>query len=124
MLKSALLVTAGILVGVGASAVLAETNAPYYEIGEINVKDVDAYKKEMAVSSGLIKNNGGVYVAGGFDKATTRIGAPVANRVVVIRYPSKAAADKVYDDGLRAWIEKNAAVADFRIITVEGVEAK
>lgn len=124
MLKSSLLVAAGIIVGVGASAVLAETSVPYYEIGEITVKDLDAYKKEMAVSTQIIKDNGGVYVAGGFEKATSRVGAPPANRVVVIRYPSKAAADKVYTDGLKAWIDKNAAIADFRIISVEGVEAK
>jgi hypothetical protein len=30
MLKSALLVTAGIAIGFGANAVLAQSNAPYY----------------------------------------------------------------------------------------------
>jgi hypothetical protein len=28
----------------------------------------------------------------------------------------------LYDDGLKAWMGKNAAIADFRIVGVEGVE--
>jgi len=44
MLKSALLVTAGIAIGFGANAVLAQSNAPYYLVAEINVKDKTAYE--------------------------------------------------------------------------------
>jgi hypothetical protein len=42
MLKSALLMTAGIVIGFGANAVLAQSNAPYYLVAEINVKDKTA----------------------------------------------------------------------------------
>ena len=40
MLKSALLVTAGIAIGFGANAVLAQSNTPYYEVTEINANFV------------------------------------------------------------------------------------
>jgi hypothetical protein len=40
MLKSALLVTSGIIIGAGAINVLhAQSGAPYYLVAEINVKD-------------------------------------------------------------------------------------
>jgi hypothetical protein len=40
MLKSALLVTTGIVVGAGAiSALQAQSNAPYYQVAGINVTD-------------------------------------------------------------------------------------
>ena len=45
MLKSALLVTAGIVVGAGAiSALHAQSGAPYYLVAAINVKDKTAYE--------------------------------------------------------------------------------
>ena len=44
MLKGALLVSAGILIGVGANAVLAQSNAPSYMVAEINVKDQAVYE--------------------------------------------------------------------------------
>jgi len=39
MLRSALLMTAGIAIGFGANPVLAQSNAAYYLVAEINVKD-------------------------------------------------------------------------------------
>jgi hypothetical protein len=45
MLKSALLVTAGVVVGAsGISALNAQSNAPYYEVAEFNVIDQPAYE--------------------------------------------------------------------------------
>jgi uncharacterized protein (DUF1330 family) len=122
--KIAAALISGFVFGAGAASVLAQGTAPYYEVAEINVKDVDAYKKAMSESLPMIKEHGGTYVAGGFEKAKSRVGSPVSNRYVVIRYPNKEAADKLYDDGLKAWMDKNATIADFRIVGVEGVEAK
>jgi hypothetical protein len=70
-----------------------------------------------------IKNNGGTRIAGGFNKARLAEGkTPVGNRYVIIRWESMSAFDRAEDDGVRAWIEKNAPEA--RQIVVEGVEAK
>ena len=44
MLKSALSMTAGIAIGFGANAVLAQSSVPYYLIAAINVKDQKAYE--------------------------------------------------------------------------------
>ena len=45
MLKNALLVTAGIVIGAGAVSVLqAQSNAPYYVVAEINVNDQPAMR--------------------------------------------------------------------------------
>ena len=123
-LTTAAIGAACLVAGAGVASLYAQSNAPYYEIAEINVKDVDAYKKAMSESLPMIKEHGGTYVAGGFEKAKSRVGSPVANRYVVIRYANKEAADKLYDDGLKAWMDKNATIADFRIVGVEGVEQK
>src|SRR5262245_52406393 len=91
-----------LVTGAGGATLYAQSTAPYYEIAEIKVKDLDAYKKAMNESLPMIKEHGGKYVAGGFVKAKTRVGSPVSNRYVVIQYPNKEAADKLYDDGLKA----------------------
>ena len=77
MLKSALLVTAGIIVGVGASYGLNRASAAgpaIYNVYEASVKDVDAYEKALPEVGKLIKESGGVRVAGGFDKSKTMRG--------------------------------------------------
>jgi len=55
-----------LVAGAGVASLYAQSNAPYYEVAEINVKDVDAYKKAMSESLPMIKEHGGTYVAGGF----------------------------------------------------------
>jgi len=73
----------------------------------------------------MIKDGGGVYLAGGFDKAKMDYGAPpVANRYVIIRYDSADAYNKTWNGGLKDWVEKHLNIAAFRLIQVEGVEAK
>jgi uncharacterized protein (DUF1330 family) len=126
MLKSALLVTASMVVGAGAVQLLhAAGSSPLYTVAEINVKDRAAYEKDLPDAMKLIKDGAGVYLAGGFEKAKADVGAPPPNRFVIIRYDGGADAyDKVWNGGLKAWTEKHANIADFRIIRVEGVEAK
>lgn len=124
MLKSALLLSAGVIIGAGAiSAIHAATGPGVYTVYEANVTDEAAYAKALPDVDKLIKNNGGTRVAGGFNKARLVDGkTPVGNRYVIIRWESASAFDRAEDDGVRAWIEKNAPEA--RQIVVEGVEAK
>jgi uncharacterized protein (DUF1330 family) len=101
----------------------AATGPAIYNVYEANVTDEDAYKKALPEVQKIIKENGGVYVAGGFNKAQVDHGdSKIGNRFVIIRYESGAAWKKYWDGGGKAWIEKNAPQA--RSITVEGIEEK
>jgi uncharacterized protein (DUF1330 family) len=125
MLKNALLVTVGVAIGIGANAVLAQTSTPYYEVAEITVKDQAGYE-----ASGVDKVResqkafGGQTVAGGYNKAESKLGTPPANRYLIIRYPNKEAADKHWVDVAKWWNSSGHKYADFRSIGVEGVEQK
>jgi uncharacterized protein (DUF1330 family) len=124
MLKSALLVTAGIIVGVGATqltALKAATGPSAYVVYEANVTDQDAYTKALPEAQKLLKEHGATLIAGGFNKAKATMGAPAANRYVIIRYENQDAVDKFWEGGGKAWVEKNAPTA--RSVTVEGLEA-
>lgn len=126
MFKSALLVTAGIVIGFGANAVLAQSNAPYYLVAEINVKDKTAYEASGVdkVRDSMKANGTAKLIAGGYNKATAFDADSVANRVLIFRYPNKEAADKDWKANIEPW-EMRAdvrKVADFHAIGVEGVE--
>jgi uncharacterized protein (DUF1330 family) len=129
MLKNALLVTAGIVVGAGAiSALHAQTNAPYYLVAEINVKDKTAYEASGVdkVRDGMKANGTGKLIAGGYNKAEAIDAPSVANRVLIFQYPNKAAMEKDWKANIEPW-EMRADVrklADFHAIGVEGVEPK
>ena len=129
MLKSALLVTAGIVVGAGAiSALHAQSSTPYYLVAEINVKDKTAYEASGVdkVRDGMKANGTGKLIAGGYNKAEAIDGPSVANRVLIFQYPNKAAMEKDWKANIEPW-EMRADVrklADFHAIGVEGVEQK
>ncbi len=101
----------------------AATGPAFYAVYEANITDEDAYKKALPEAQKIIKEAGGVYIAGGFNKAKVDHGKPEAgNRVVIIRYENEAAYDKFYNGGGKAWIDKHAPAA--RELKVEGVEQK
>src|SRR6516164_3135561 len=122
MLKSALLMTAGIAIGFGANAVLAQSNAPCYEVTEINVTDQPAYE-----ASGVdkvrdsVKASGAKLIAGGYNKTTSYDGAPPSNRYLIFQYPDKATHDKMNMEIIRPWQEKvkGKYTSVFRIVGVE-----
>jgi uncharacterized protein (DUF1330 family) len=126
MLKSALLVTAGIAIGFGANAVLAQNSTPYYSVAEINVKDQAGYEasgvKQVREDQMAV---GGKIIAGGYNKAHAFTGDAPANRYLIIQYPSKEAADKHWKDSISKWWDSEGhKYATFRAIGVEGVEKK
>lgn len=130
-MKSNYKITAAVIgsfaLGVGAASVLhAQGAAPVYGVAEINVRDEDGYKKEfLSKAQELIKEAGGKYLAGGFNKTTSYTGFPAANRYVIIQYPSADAWNKLWSGGLK---ELQATVgnkyADFRILTADSIEMK
>jgi uncharacterized protein (DUF1330 family) len=124
-LTTAAIGAACFVVGAGGATLYthAATGPAFYAVYEANVTDEDAYKKALPEAQKIIKEAGGVYIAGGFNKAKVDHGKPEAgNRVVIIRYENEAAYDKFYNGGGKAWIDKHAP--DARELKVEGVEQK
>jgi uncharacterized protein (DUF1330 family) len=114
----------------GAVIVKAQTTAPAYLpayfVGLVNVKDEEGYTKEFLPKvQPLIKEAGGEYVAGGFNKAHPINGQPPPNRVVIIRFEGGLAA-------IGEWYEKQKSIekevgekyATFQSFAVEGVEPR
>jgi uncharacterized protein (DUF1330 family) len=123
MSKSALLLGAGIAIGVGAIQGLhAATGPSVYAVFEANVTDEAAYAKALPDVQKMIKETGGNYIAGGFNKTKLISGLPVGNRYVILRWDSEADYTRFLDGGAKAWIQKNAP--DARQILAQGVEAK
>src|SRR5262249_1464288 len=109
MTKTVLLLSAGIIIGLGASQasiqLFAAENTPYYEVAEINVKDQAGYE-----ASGIdkvreaIKAAGGKVIAGGYQKAEVIVGgSELANRVLITVYPNKAASGDNWAKNIRPW---------------------
>ena len=127
MLKSALLVTTSIAIGAGSVQLLhsvhAATGPSVYNVYEATVKDEAAYMKALVDENvdKIIKENGGIRVGGGFNKAKGIRGTASGNRFVIIQYPNQAAFEKADKDGLTAWIDKHQP--DAREVMVEGLEA-
>ena len=124
-----LLAIGGVAVGAAGSSmmtsVLAQNNAPYYQVSAINVTDKDGYE-----ASGVdkvretIKEYGGKLIAGGYNKAVAiDSDVPVSNRFLIFVYPNKEASDKAYA-AIKPWSDKvKGKYTDrFRIFGVEGVQ--
>jgi uncharacterized protein (DUF1330 family) len=121
--KVALAPLAGISLGAGASYGLrAAAPPPAYVINEINVKDEDGYKNDfLPAVQKAIDDNGGKYIAGGFNKTFAITGEPPADRVVILQFENM---DKVrgWRDAARDAQEKiGSKYATFRTFAVEGV---
>jgi uncharacterized protein (DUF1330 family) len=94
-----------------------------YTVYEAHVTDEAAYSKALSDVQKIIKDSGGVYIAGGFNKAKLDHGGPaVGNRYVIIRFENEAAFNKYWSGGGKEWIDKNAPEA--RQLQVEGIEPK
>jgi uncharacterized protein (DUF1330 family) len=122
--KIASAVLASFVLGAGASQILhAQAKPPAYVIGEITVKDQDGYKNDfLPPAQKAIKESGGRYVAGGFNKTVTFDGAPPPNRVVILQFESMDAA-KAWNDspGQKDTRKIGDKYATFRTFAVEGV---
>jgi uncharacterized protein (DUF1330 family) len=125
-LATSALMAVSLLLGAGGATIYAQSNVPIYAVAEINVKDKDGYDKVLPMALDLIKAGGGKYIAGGYNKSKSIMGAPPPNRYVLIRYDGGAEAfDKVWNGGLKDWVEKEGSkYADFRLFNVESAEMK
>jgi uncharacterized protein (DUF1330 family) len=104
------------------SPVPAAQKAPKgYTIAEIAVNDPAAYREYVAAVTPLIAKHGGVYLVRA-GKSVGKEGAPPQGRIVVLEFPSFAAAQAFYDSAeYQAIIGLRTKVATSRVILVEGV---
>ena len=123
--KIAAAVIASFVLGVGAVNVLhAQAKLPAYVVAEIDVKDQDGYAKDfLPKAQANIKEGGGKYIAGGFNKAISMSGSPPSNRVVLLQPDMDALkAFNVKEKQLEADVGNK--YASFRAVGIEGVEQK
>ena len=119
-------VIASFVLGVGTASILhAEAKIPAYTVAEIDVKDQDGYAKDfLPKAQANIREHGGKYLGGGFNKTFSMSGSPPPNRVVLLQFPDM--------DTLKAFGAKQTQLeadlgnkyASFRAIGIEGVEQK
>jgi uncharacterized protein (DUF1330 family) len=103
----------------------AQAKPPAYALAEVTVKDEAGYKDDFLPKiQPVIKENGGVYLAGGFNKTWTQMGQEPPNRVVLIRYDSMDAFKKYAEASNKIIKEDGAKYAAFRIYAIEGIEQK
>jgi uncharacterized protein (DUF1330 family) len=111
--------------GIGPGVLHAQSNAPYYEVAEIQVTDQPAYEASGVVEiRDMLKKNGVKVIAGGYNKTQSYAGMPIANRYLIFQFPDKATHDKVWTD-TKAWAQKalNAGhMSEFRVIGVEAAQ--
>jgi uncharacterized protein (DUF1330 family) len=93
----ALALAAGFALGAGAIHGLhAAAAPPAYVISEIAVQDEVGYKNDfLPAAQKALDDNGGKYIAGGFNKTFSITGLPPANRVAIIQFENM--------DKVKAW---------------------
>jgi len=126
MLKSALLAAASIVVGAGAVQLLhAAGSPPVYLIVMVDVKDQDGYTKDfLPKAQANIKEHGGKYLGGGFNKAISMSGSPPPNRVVLLQFPDMDTLKTFFVKQTQLEADVGKKYASFRAIGIEGVEQK
>jgi uncharacterized protein (DUF1330 family) len=124
--KIATAVTGIFLLGLGTASILhAQTKPPAYTFVEIDVKDQDGYTKDfLPKAQANIKELGGKYLGGGFNKAIALSGAKPPNRVVLLQCPDMDAVKTFNDKEARLEADIGSKYASFRAVGIEGVEQK
>jgi uncharacterized protein (DUF1330 family) len=124
--KIAAAVIGSFVLGVGAASVLhAQVKPLAYMFVEIDAKDQDGYTKDfLPKAQANIKESGGKYLAGGFNKAIGFSGAAPPNRVVLLQFPDIDALKAFYVKQQRLEADLGNKYASFRAIGIEGVEQK
>jgi uncharacterized protein (DUF1330 family) len=124
--KIAAAVAGSFVLGVGAANVLnAQAKPPGYVWAEINVKDQDGYTKDfLPKAQANIKDSGGNYLAGGFNKAIGLSGSPPPSRVVLLQFPDIDAVKAFYVKEHQLEVDVGSKYAGFRIVEIEGAQPK
>jgi uncharacterized protein (DUF1330 family) len=124
--KIAAAVIGSFVLGVGAANVLhAQTKPPGFVLAEIDVKDQDGYTKDyLPKAQANIKESGGKYLAGGYNKAIGFSGSPPPNRVVLLQFADMDAVKAYNAKQRQLQAEVGNKYASFRVVGIEGAEQK
>lgn len=124
--KVAAAITGSFALGLAVASVLhAQAKPPAYVVAEIDVKDEDGYKKDfLPKAQANLKEFGGKYMAGGFNKAISVSGSPPPNRVVLIQFSDMNTLKAFEEKEQKIVADVGSKYASFRVIGVEGVEQK
>ena len=116
--KIAAAVIASFVLGVAAVNVLhAQAKLPAYVLAEIDVKDQDGYTKDfLPKAQANIKESGGKYIAGGFNKAISLFGSPPPNRVALLQFADMDAVKAFYVKQKQIEADVGNKYASFRVI--------
>ena len=114
------------VLGAGAAGLLhAQGKPPAYVLTEIDVRDQDGYTKDfLPKAQANIKEAGGTYLAGGFNKAVGLRGAPPPNRVVLLQFADMDAVKAFYAKQGQIDDDVGGKYATFRSFAIEGVQPK
>src|SRR5271154_3890078 len=120
--KIAAAVIGSFVLGVGAANVLhAQAKPPGYTWAEIDVKDQDGYTKDfLPKAQANIKEGGGKYIAGGFNKAISMSGSPPPARVVLLQFPDMDTLKTFNVKQRQLEAELGDKYASFRGVAIEG----
>ena len=120
--KIAMAVIGSFVLGIGAAGILhAQTKAPAYVVAEIDVKDQDGYTKDfLPKAQANIRESGGKYLGGGFNKAISLSGSPPPNRVVLLQFPDMDAVKAFNAKEQQLEADVGHKYASFRAIGIEG----
>src|ERR1700733_11502194 len=124
--RIAISVTGSFVLGPGTATILyPQAKPPAYTFVEIDVKDQDGYTKEfLPKAQASIKENGGKYLAGGFNKAISLSGSPPPNRVVLLQFADIDAVKAFEDKQKQLEADVGSKYGSFRAVGIEGVEQK
>jgi uncharacterized protein (DUF1330 family) len=124
--KIAAAVIGSFALGAGAADVLhAQAKPPGFEFAEIDVKDQDGYTKDyLPKVQANIKESGGKYLAGGYNKAIGFSGSPPPNRVVLLQFADMDAVKAFNVKQRQLQADVGNKYASFRTIGIEGVAQK
>ena len=111
------------VLGVGAASVLhAQAKPPGYVLAEVDVKDQDGYTKDfLPKPQAYIKESGGKYLAGGFNKAIGLSGSPPPNRVVLLQFPDMDAVKAFAAKERQLEADVGNKYASFHAVGIEGI---
>lgn len=103
----------------------AQAKPPDYSVAEIDVKDQNGYSRDFLPKAlANIKEFGGKYLGGGFNKAIGLVGAPPPNRMALVQFPNMDALKAFYDKEKALEADLGGKYTSFRVIGIEGVGQK
>ena len=119
-------VVGSFVLGLGAAGMLhAQVKPLAYVVAEVDVKDQDGYtKKFLPKAQANIKEFGGKYLGGGYNKAFSVNGPPPPSRVVLLQFPDMDALKAFSDKQKQFEADIGDKFASFRGIAIEGADPK